>query len=272
VGKLPADVTVMAESALNSIGSHKIITVPYDFADPANVQGDYFWIKGAITEYDVTMTSGKGIDFGLSLTGLKNIGRGNSKDGDLNGNIESELKSATITMDFNIVNARTKQFIPGVHTKNSMRIGSLTDSHDFSFSIAGTGAGVNGSVTRQQGIHASIRLLIELSLVELIGKLRTYPYWICIHNGKIDNDLLEKMRSDFINFDLNKRLFYIQHLLSIIYPDVLIGDKNMKNTNQRIIEFKKDNNIIPYNSEINTELYTKLLIEIPRILNKKRGK
>ncbi len=268
-GKLPSDITVMVESALTSIGSKLIVAKPYDYMDPSTAVGEYFLIKGAITEYDVVTKSARSMQSAFSLTKLANIGRGNDKSGDIDGGIDSEFQEARIAIDFNIVDAKTGNFIAGVQSKNSMKIGSLTDSHDFGFSIAGSGIGISGSVTKQQGIHQAIRLLVELSIVELIGKLRTYPYWIAIHNGQIDNDLLKKMESDFNQHDKETRKIYIQHLLSIIYPDVSIGQKGMQNTNKRIKEFKKSTGIIPYTNEINTELYTKLLTEIPKVLAQK---
>ena len=269
IGKLPNDITVMVESAINSIGSTKIIAIPYDMADPAAVQGDYFYIRGAITEFDTIKKKSSGFNAAVALTGLKDIGRGGNKDADMDMSAGSSLGVSSITIDFNMVNARTNEFIPGVHTKNTMKITDVVTNSDIGFSIAGSGFGINGSVTETQGTHAVIRLLVELSMVELIGKLRTYPYWIAVHDSKIDRDLLEKMQNDFRAFDKNTQTIYIQHLLSIIYDDVSVDSTKMAVTNKRIIEFKRKNNVIPYNEEISTELYTTLLTEIPKILTKK---
>ncbi len=268
IGKLPADITVMVESAVNSISSDKIRAIPYDLADPSKVDEryDYFYIKGAITEFDAVEKKGAGFSLGAAFTAAI---KGKNRDSDADATFGKGLEISAITIDFNVVDARTNQFVSGVHTQNTMKMANYNDNYDMGFSIAGTGFGINGTVNKQRGVHGVLRLLVDLSIVELIGKLRTYPYWICVYNGKVDNNLLAKMKKDFNAYNSETKLIYIQHLLSIIYPDVTVDTNRRNITYKRIMDFKRDNDIIPVNNEITTELYVKLLTEIPKILTKK---
>ena len=221
-GSIPSDITVMGESAINKIGSHKIVGVPYDFADPKNVNGDYFWIKGAITE------------------------------------INTDKTKYSLKVDFNIVNARTKQFIPGVHSEVSISK-YLTKNNKIGISINSSSYKISGNILKNYDTHSMIRVVINLSMVELIGKLRTYPYWYAIKGSKANLKTVERMKKDFNRFEEETRKIYIQHLLSLIYDDVKVGAKTMVVTNKRIVEFKTKYNLSPADEKIDSKLYAKLL-------------
>jgi hypothetical protein len=268
--KVPQDITMMVESAINSIGNPKIRLIPYEdySASPAAFYGqvgnnEFYIIRGAITEFDADIEkSNRGITFGLSGTR-----KGQDFDGD--GTFGTDTSISSVGIDFNIVNAKTLNFVQGVQTKNKMKITKSTNNNDIGFAILGSGVGINGNASQKQGVHSVIRLLVDLSMVEIVGKLRSYPYWVCVHNGGADLDLLNKMKKDFQSYSEEEKIAFVRHLLSIVYSDVSLGTILDEATSKRIIDYKMSKSLIPYNDSITTDLYLSLLINIPKMLTQK---
>ncbi len=268
--KVPQDITMMVESAINSIGNRKIILLPYEdyLSNPGAFynqvgKNEFYIIRGAITEFDADIQrSSRGVTMGI--TGTRH---GKEFGGD--GTLGTEASLSSIGIDFNILNAKTLHFVQGIQTKNMMKISKFSDNNDIGFAILGSGVGINGNASESQGIHSVIRLLVDISMVELIGKLRSYPYWVCVHNGLADKNLVNKMKKDFNRYSKDEKVAYIRHLLSLLYTDVTIGISLDEITLKRIIDYKKENGIIPFNHVVNTELYLSLLVKIPQMLTLK---
>lgn len=268
--KVPQDITMMVESAINSIGNSKIVLLPYEdyLSNPGAFYkqigaNEFYIIRGAITEFDADIEkSSRGVTFGVS-------GTRNAKEFGGDGTLGTEASLSSIGIDFNIVNAKTLHFVQGIQTKNMMKISKMSDNNDIGFAILGSGVGINGNASQNQGVHSVIRLLVDLSMVEIIGKLRSYPYWVCVHNGEADKNLINKMKKDFAAYSKEEQVAYVRHLLSLIYSDVTLGTSLDETTRKRIMDYKRENGIIPFNSVVDTELYLSLLVKIPQMLTLK---
>jgi hypothetical protein len=266
ISKLPADITIIVESAINKIG-RKVILTPGLNEQVLNSNEDYIVLKGAITEFDANVET-KSSEF--------NIGAffgGGGVDRDAEGTMERDSGISSITIDFNVIDPRTRLFIPQVNTSNSMKINKSTATNELGFSIAGNALGLSGKATKEEGVHSIIRLLVELSVVEIIGNLRSYPYWVAISNANQDIKLLKKMKKDFNRFPNSKKIRFVQHLLDAMGYNINRSSKLDRATQRAIIDFRKKFKLLPYSGNIDPDLYVKLLEEAPKtILRSKQEK
>ncbi|MDF1875248.1 hypothetical protein JHD48_05845 [Sulfurimonas sp. SAG-AH-194-I05] len=237
---LPTDITIMVNSALNEIG-HKVTA----FSAPEHLQGhaNAYIIEGAITEYDVLQRGNRGVSLALHVGKGKGESDGNSEASD-------DDQTAKLTIDFNIIDASTGAYVSKVHTSNSIKIMKKSESADYGFSILGSGFGINASTSKEQGKHAAIRLLVDLSMIELIAKLQKQPYWICVPGAKKDRRLERDIKRNFTKLEEGARNDLIIKFLGLIREEATLDS---------IISYKKEHGIMPVNSEINADLYMNML-------------
>lgn len=135
------------------------------FVSDGVLPADYY-IKGSISQIDQeVLSSGKRMGVATEFLSL-----GGSKD-----------RSVTnIAIELGIYRTHDRTLIRGVRTQNTMQVVRR-----------GSGADVGGLLPfasllyevhsdRAQGSHQTVRTLIELSLIELIGKFTKVPYWRCL--------------------------------------------------------------------------------------------
>lgn len=187
-GEIPRDITEMMKSSLNSIGGN-IVYIPYD---PAFIQNQMVTgyssfenklipdviLTGGITEFDRGLeTRGENTDasLGTDIKGApdwlpsKNVGL---KYG---GSDKSGL--ARISLDFNLIDFQTMSGISKMNTVNTMEVRKAVSGKELGISLFGQTFGLKGSIKKVQGRHAAVRLLVELSMIQIVGKHLVIPYW-----------------------------------------------------------------------------------------------
>ena len=257
IGKLPNDVTIMVKSAINEIGS-KVRVFQYSDQVLNDVKKLYI-VEGAITEFDTTNKTKKGFNAGVHGGG----GRG---EYDTDGSSDADDSVSHMTIDFNLIEASTGAYVPKVHTSNTIKIIKKSASNDFGFSILGSGFGLSASGSKSQGIHSAIRLLVDLSMVELIGKFREYPYWVAVSGGKVNQRLLRRMKKNFLRFPAESKSIYITHLLSLIDSSIKGQESQLDaRTKQAIVKYKTEYALMPVNADLTPELYIHLLEFAPKL-------
>ncbi|MEO5376299.1 MAG: DUF4384 domain-containing protein [Magnetococcus sp. DMHC-6] len=199
---LPSDITRMVTTAVNKIGM-PIVNVPYDpqyMSNEINIRQGIrltkipnFVISGAITEFDKDVsTKGTSKDMDISIPiGNSSVDAGTSNDNDFN---ESRM-----TIDFSMLDYVSQTSL-GALTSNTINIKKESKSSGWSFSIFGSGIGMSGSASKSQGVHAAIRQLVEVSVVQLLGRQFAVPYWRLIPGSEPDKRLVRQIE-DSINED-----------------------------------------------------------------------
>ncbi len=187
-GEIPRDITEIMKSALNTIGGN-VVYIPYD---PAFIQNQMVTgysnfdtklipdvvITGGITEFDRGLeTRGEGTDVGAEaeFTGMPKWLPSQRVSVDYSSSSKTGL--ARITLDFNLLNFKTMSGIARMNTVNSMEVTKAMGNKELGITIFGPTFGRKGSIKKVQGRHAAIRLLVELSVIQMIGKDLILPYW-----------------------------------------------------------------------------------------------
>lgn len=192
--KLPADVSQLTQTAISKIGP-KLQSIDFDSQqlsvdlalDERTMQRIVpdLAVKGAITEYDKKMEKNREIE-GDALPSIS------GHEIDVGGSVDSSAEAATVAMDYQLLDYKTQMTIPYVQAANRMNLYSTTKAADFGLAVEGSGFGLNCKVKRSQGIHAGLRLLVELNILEVVGKYHVVPYWRCLPDGQVDERLVKR--------------------------------------------------------------------------------
>ncbi|WP_419799639.1 MAG: hypothetical protein ACNI26_08455 [Terasakiella sp.] len=255
-GKLPSDVTMLVESAIQNIGE-QVLLMPYGDRAIAIAQSEgknIYAIHGAITEYDAGTTSkSSGAQIGFSLSKV---------DMDAGAESGSGFQSGTIAMDFLLLDMISGAYVPGVKATAKATLEKNEENQGFNFSIIGNGFGLNGNATAKSPVHHVINLMLEYSMVQLIGQAKTYPYWLAMNGADPDYRLMRKIKRKFERSDMRIKNTWVTYLLNRIDPSVPSGQSQLTPyTQQRIAAAKQQFGIVPPDGRVNSEIYMKLLTD-----------
>lgn len=214
--ELPHDITEMMRSAINRIGE-RVVYVPFqpEYVLAHAQQGANLsltlpdvLITGAITQFDRALASaGRANDADVTFGG----GRGET-DAAFERKATSTLSD--LTLDLNLVDFEKQVMLPKMQAANTIRVLNETFEQSFDFAIYGSGFGVYGSTKYLQGRHGALRLLVELSVLELLGRYTATPYWRCVPNGKADRVVLATLEKRYLAQDQATKVKWLKDTLN----------------------------------------------------------
>ncbi len=221
-GEIPRDITEILKSSLNSIGGN-IRYIPYDpvYIQNMNATGYSNFsdklipeviVSGGITEFDRGLeTRGKATDAGVDsfFTNAPKWTPSNSME--LNYGENSKKGLARITLDFNLLHFKTMAGIPRMNTVNTMEVRKGFREKELGITLFGPTFGRKGSVKKVQGRHAAIRVLVEISMIQMVGKYLGIPYWTILGKDAVpDPVVVNQIKRYYDSLDPKKRIQAIQ--------------------------------------------------------------
>ena len=261
-GKLPGQVSMMVETALNRLGCRNIQLIPYsDAALSRPRRFPVFIVHGAITEYDADVES---VSTGASAGAFFEH---SGSSGDASADKEGGLSISSISIDFSLNNYQKNVYVPGLHVSNNMKLVRASSDLGFGFSIQGTGLNLNKNITHQTGPHKALRLLVELSMVELIGRYYGLPYWVCVfESNNLDQQVVDTMVRNFERLPLVEQAKEIQLLLNYVTDGNMKVDGNIGPRTKSIIRAYARNHRINYKDY--SSIYSELIADTGRKFQK----
>jgi len=203
-GKLPVKLDTVVNKSFNKIGNNVVVMQAYN---PKKLPKRIYVINGAITEFDVVEQDAKSTDGAAQ-------GTYNGQAGDFNGGLSKGNKTTKLTLTLNPSDPISGNFISRTSTENTITIEQKNSASEFGFSILGTGIGMNSSVSKSHGLHSSINVLVELSVVEVLGRLVKYPYWL-LTGGDVNPDVVSHLSNKFLQDSLPDKIRKISYLLAL---------------------------------------------------------
>ncbi|MEZ5642228.1 MAG: hypothetical protein R3E70_09260 [Burkholderiaceae bacterium] len=213
--EIPGDITEMVRTAVNRIGA-RIVYVPYhpDYLIAQAQLGakfgvtmpDYL-ITGALTEFDRALSGA-----GRSNSATIEFGGGKGTV-TLGGDLKRTAIYSSLALDLNLVSFQTQQMVPRIQASNVIRVLNLSTETGASLGFYGDAFGFKLEGKYLQGRHSAIRTLVDLSVLELVGKATNTPYWRCIPNGKPDPVVIANMRRSYESLPLELKVGLIQVML-----------------------------------------------------------
>lgn len=262
---LPLDITDIIKTAVNKIDGN----VLYAKFDPDYIIGEVqtgnpniqrklpvVVLDGAITECDENLDSGGfGVDVDLMFgegSSETDIGAGGNKDSGY----------SRIALDLHLMDYGNQTLIPKKQSSMAVDVWSLNKSYSFGFQVDGSGLGIDGQRKVTQGRHDAIRILVELSVLQLVGRLFEVPYWRCVQGAEADSATLKMIKKNFNAASREVQVSTTQALLSRHGYRVKVTGQMNEETRRAM-----DRYVVTTNQEmepvIGANLYTHLYVTMP---------
>jgi hypothetical protein len=190
------DMLISAISALSARSrAIRLVTFGADVANLANffanaeskqpyAEAPVYDIRGSISQFDESLSRRQG-EGGVSFAWF---GLGGAKS----------AEASILAIDLNVIYARNYAVVPGVSASNSVAVLKLGSGVDAEAEYRKLGVNFNVTLSRSEGRAQALRTLVELSAIELIGKLTRTPYWTCIA-ADVSGDLVDRQIADWFH-------------------------------------------------------------------------
>ena len=234
--EIPGEITEMVRTAINRIGPN-VVYIPFypDYLVAQAQMGAQFGvtmpnyvITGALTEFDRAL-SGAGRSNNLSL----NFGKGRGET-DAGADWKRTAILSSLGLDLNLVNFSTNQMMPQMQAANVMKVWNFSKETNASLGFYGDSFGFKLEGKYLQGRHSAIRTLVDLSVLELLGKATNTPYWRSIPGAQPDPVVVGNVRNTFNSMDQSMKIAMIQVMLQKYGQPVQINQQLDEATVQAI--------------------------------------
>jgi hypothetical protein len=107
----------------------------------------------------------------------------------------SQSKNATVIgLELHLGDFRTRTLIPGLDSANEVIIGGAGQGLDLAGRIGNYGVKFNVGRDYSIGAGGALRTLIDLGMIEMVGKWARVPYWQCLTLEQTDPNFQRQMR------------------------------------------------------------------------------
>lgn len=207
-----------------------------------------FDIKGSISQFDESVAK-KDASFGIALGEILNYGRANTG-------------AATILgIDLTVLDTDDLSVVPGVTSRNGVVIFKQGKGVDADAQYRKFGINYSTALAKSEGNGQALRNLIELSVIELFGKLTSTPYWNCL-GADAKSDAVKTEISDWyytMSGDAEQLIGYFQYQLSLrgLYRGPVDGKSNPQLA-EAIQQYRSAVGL-PVSSKIDLDLFSSYL-------------
>lgn len=279
-GEIPRDITEILKSVLNAFGG-RIIFIPYDpafmqnqaatgYANFQNKTIPDVILSGGITEFDRGLeTRAKNTDLsgGAEFRGLPEAFP--SKAVEFRAGAAAKSGLSRITLDFNLLDLETMTGLPKMNITNSMEVHKALREKELGISLFGQSFGAKGSAKKVQGRHAAVRLLVELSAIQLVGKHLRLPYWRVLgQETQPDPMVLDQIAEYFRCLTPQEALANAQEWLALYGYDMKTHGQWDERTKRALIQV--DDTFDPTRENLTVETFTRVYLNIPLTADAKR--
>jgi hypothetical protein len=169
---------------------------------------------------------------------------------------------ARITLDFNLKDFQTLAGIPRMTTTNSMEVYKGLREEELGVTLFGPTFGMKGTIKKVQGRHEAVRLLVQASMIQMIGKYLALPYWRLLGDDvNPDKVVLDSISATYYRMGRADRVGAAQQWLILHGYEVAINNRLDSATQEALRKF--DPSFAGDENGISEALFTKLYLTIP---------
>lgn len=206
-------------------------------------------LLGALTTLDENV-SAKTIGLSLAFSS-------DAADADL-GWSKDQLVTV-VGVDFNISEAGSRQIVNGLTASNQIAIVRRGVAGDGGGRYKKAGLFFQVSLDKNEGIYAAFRALIELSVMEVLGKLTRVPYWECLQIEHTNPEVLALTNEWFATMTTAEQVRVVQRLLARYgYYSGAAHSRLDNATRQAIARYQAATDLVP-SGRIDLALYRQLI-------------
>jgi curli biogenesis system outer membrane secretion channel CsgG len=149
-------------------------------------------IRGSITQFDEDVTRQQA-SLGASLV--------SAITGPLLGvRFNRAEQSSVLGFDASVISTADLSLMPGASSKNTVVVSrDETSAGDGVAQIRNSSLNFSFAVSRNEGVAQSLRNMVELSTIELTGKLLRLPYWTCLNVDVRHPEVQREMEDWFLS-------------------------------------------------------------------------
>ncbi len=203
-----------------------------------------YYIRGAITQLDSNVLASSQ-SAGLSLARL-----------DLG--VSSDQVVSVVSMDLNVGRLVTRQILPGISANNSIAVVRTGRGADLGGLVGRAGLSFSVQLDRSEGFAQAVRNLVELSTIEVLGKLARVPYWECLSIEPTNPAFRAEARQWFDGMGQEERNRLVQ--AALVRTGYLADGAPLdaRDLSAAVARFQAEHDLVP-SGRIDFELYYRLL-------------
>lgn len=133
------------------------------------------YVSGAVSYIDQNVAAKRR---SLGISADSTTGAQRSATGDVA--FDSDLNASVVSLELHLGQMKTRTLFPGIHAANSVLVDKGGDGIDGGGALRKFGVQFNLGRDRTQGTGVALRTLVDLGMIELMGKWLKLPYWTCL--------------------------------------------------------------------------------------------
>ncbi len=175
--------------AIRLVAYGKDATNVISFLQTAQRQSAYevipqFDIKGSISQLDENVIRNQK-DLGIGFQPFLNLG------------VSKDAASSILGLDLSVLVTDDMSILAGVTSRNSVVILKSGKGIDGDAAYHKFGVSYSMNLSKSEGQSQALRGLVELAVIELMGKLTKIPYWSCLGGDPATNDEIRQEIADW---------------------------------------------------------------------------
>ncbi len=263
-GEIPAQATSMLQSAIVGVGGKVVYVANYPV-----LSANLFKVHGLPLPKDNKQAPSPKIYMDATISAydraILNDRVGGSEDGEDGGfSVSRDLTSSMITVDINLLQLPSMIMAQRAQAVNSIELKDTRLDGDFDVTVFGVGIDFDASIKGLAARHEAVRSLLELGVIQSLGRYLTLPWWDCspLHS-KRDPVVVENLQNFYRSLDDPNRVARIQTELSKRgYPIAEANGELDKITIEAIQRFQLDREL-PWEPQITEEFFITVMLTPP---------
>ncbi|MBI3897402.1 MAG: hypothetical protein HY308_03790 [Gammaproteobacteria bacterium] len=126
---------------------------------------------------------------------------------------DSARKMSSFSFDVDLMDVERQQLVAGSHSVNTVRVFDEPQDN-FDFALYGAGFGLVTSRKYLAEQNEAMQLLVDLSVVQVIGRYLSVPYWRCLPSTQADPLVIEHIEKRYAKLDGPTRVKWLQATLT----------------------------------------------------------
>lgn len=230
---MPSDLYVMIATAMNKIG-RPLVFIPYDTQYIVNEAST----GGKISRIYPVAVIGGGIT-GYDKDLIEKEREGEVEGSYMNAQVSAKYNAAQgvskISLDLNMTDYKTQSGVPGVLATNSINLRKDEFGWGVSAYYMGCGGSFDSLVKQKQGIHHACRILVDFSILELLGRYLEVPYWKCIPGANPDTEMIANLKEKFSSMPDSQQIALLKNYLALAgYDGLDLSSPNLGSAEQNV--------------------------------------
>jgi peptidoglycan hydrolase-like protein with peptidoglycan-binding domain len=161
-------------------------------------------------------------------------------------------------MELHLGDFATRTLLPGVDSANQIVVSNAAHGFDVGGRIRKTGVQFNFSREISQGTGTAVRTLVELGVIELVGKWARVPYWQCLALDQAHPEYQAQMRAWWEDMAADERMRLFQNALrSSGYFNGAVDGKPSAQLKDAVMRYQADQHV-GVTGNVNYETYERL--------------